>query len=349
MERAARSAVALCALTGCSEQPVELPPLDVFTDRISLAVLDEHPPCAGDLAELDAHVAEVEELFGLTRDEPIEVYLGTADNHCDDAFVACYRPDLDAVFTPWQSVHHELGHAVEMGQFDFESTFWSEGFAEVSAGSMSKKSQLESLTVGHFSDELPLVNYVTTGHVARYLVETYGWVTYRSVLENGLEDTLAVSAESFVDEYESNAPAAYPSRSSCSHPPLATENDASWSESLTFSCETPEATQYEHLRSSRSRGAAILRAVELEAGTYELESVGGEGVVLLGCLTDELDELPDPGLDTDVPDEVSDSLGKSFSSGSPHQITVRGGTYRIAVSSGSEEEATVEIHLRRLD
>lgn len=349
MEQAARSVLALCAFAGCSAEPLQRPPLDVFTERVSLAVLDEHPPCAGDLAELDAHLGEVEQLSGLTRSEPIKVHLGSTENDCDDAFVACYRPDLDAVFTPWQSIHHELGHAVDMGQIDFDSTFWSEGFAEVSAGRISKKSRLESLTVDHFSDEHPLVNYVTTGHLARYLVETQGWERYRSVLENGVEDTLRISAQSLVNEYESNSPAAYPPRSPCPYPPLAVENDLRWSERVTFSCESPEATQYEYLRSSRTRGAAILRSVELEAGTYELQSDGGEGVILLGCLMDERDESPEPDFDADVPVEVDDSLGQSFPSGTSHQITLRRGTYRLAVSSGSEEETTVEVHLRRIE
>ena len=212
-------------------------------------------------AQLDAHVDEVEELSSLSKSEPIEVYLGSAEGYCPDAFVACYRRDLDAVFTPWQSIHHELGHAIEAGRIDFESTFWSEGFAEVTTGHTSKKSQLESLTTAHLADDRPLVNYVTTGHLARYLVETQGWGSYRAILDRGIEDAIGVSTESLVDEYESNAPAAYPPRSPCPHPPLATSGADAWSERLTFSCETPEATQYEFLRSSRSRGAALLRSV----------------------------------------------------------------------------------------
>lgn len=348
--RAARSVLALGigALLGCSApDPLELPPLQYFTERTAIAVLDDHPPCAGDLAALDAHVEELEQLTGLRRSEPIDIYLGTPEA-CDEGDRACYRPDLDVIFSPWQSIRHELAHAVERQEIDFASDFWSEGFAVVGAGASSTESLFETLSVDDLSGERELINYAATGHFARYLVETRGWQAYRAILEDGIEDALGQSPQSLVDEYEREAPAAYPPRHPCPYPVLQPD-DTGWTETFSFSCETPDATQYENLAASGTRGAAMVRSVVLEAGTYTFELQGGSELVLLGCLTEELVALPEPPSNGDVWNEVDQGQGQPFEAGISHTLTVTRGTYRIAISSNTEDEATMELRIRRID
>ena len=351
MGRGSLGILCLGVLGGCSAEP-DLPPLEIFSERVAIAVIDEHPPCAGDLAALDTHVREVERLSGFSGAETIDVYLGSVDERCRGfpmEFVqGCYRHGLDAVFSPWGVVHHEIAHAVAR-DFRFDSRFWSEGFAEVASGVMSQKSELEVLTTEQLSDRYVFANYVSTGHLARYLVETRGWGAYRAVLERGSEAGLGLTEEALFQEYEREAPAAYPPRpSSCDFPELETDG-GDWSERFRFSCEASEATQYEYLGRSASRGAAVIRSVELDAGTYEMESMGGDGFILVGCLTDVLDVLPDEPPEGDLDNEVDHWTGQFFPSGVRHRISVTRGQYRVALSSGTEAEAAMEFHIRRVD
>ncbi len=351
MGRGSLGILGLGVLGSCSAEP-DLPPLEIFSERVAIAVIDEHPPCAGDLAALDTHVREVERLSGFSGAETIDVYLGSVDERCRGfpmEFVrGCYREGLDAVFSPWSAVHHELAHAVAR-DFRFDSRFWSEGFAEVASGIMSQKSGTEVLTTEQLSDEYVFANYVSAGHLARYLVETRGWGTYLAVLEGGSEAALGQSTEALFQEYEREAPAAYPPEpSSCAFPELETDG-GDWSERFTFSCDAPEATQYEYLKGSRSRGAAVVRSVELDGGTYEMESAGGDGFILVGCLTGVLDVLPDGPSEGDLDNEVGHWTGQFFPSGVRHRISVTRGQYRVAVSSGTEAETAMEFHIRRVD
>jgi len=347
MRRGSCGVLCIGVLGSCTAEP-ELPPLEIFSERVAIAVIDEHPPCAGDLAALDTHVREVERLSGFSGAETIDVYLGSVDERCRGfpmEFVqGCYRHGLDAIFSPWGSVHHELAHAVAR-DFRFDSRFWS----EVASGMMSKKSGVEVLTTEQLSDEYVFANYASTGHLARYLVETRGWGTYRAVLERGSEAALGQSTEELFQEYEREAPAVYPPQpSSCAFPELGADG-GDWSERFTFSCEASEATQYEYLGGSRSRGAAVVRSVELDAGTYEMESAGGDGFILVGCLMGVLDVLPDEPPEGDLGNEVDHWTGRFFPSGAPHQISVARGKYRVAVSSGTELEAEMAFWIRRVD
>jgi len=287
----------LGVLGSCSAEP-DLPPLEIFSERVAIAVIDEHPPCAGDLAALDTHVREVERLSGFSGAETIDVYLGSVEERCRGfpmEFVrGCYRPEV--------------------------------------------------LTTEQLSDRYVFANYVSTGHLARYLVETRGWGAYRAVLKRGSEAALGLTVEALFQEYEREAPAAYPPQpSSCAFPELETDG-GDWSERFTFSCEASEATQYEYLGRSASRGAAVVRSVELDAGTYEMESMGGDGFILVGCLTDVLDVLPDEPPEGDLDNEVDHWTGQFFPSGVRHRISVTRGQYRVALSSGTEAEAAMGEH-----
>jgi len=341
-------AVLVCA-AGCAEE-VDLPALTIETERTRIGVGGgEHAPCAGDLLALDEHVDELEDLSGLREPEPLEVFLlSDVTEICGgDGVIACEGGGQ--IFGAWMSVRHEVGHAIASPDLDFGGrVFLSEGYAEVAAGGTSRKStypmQAEDL------DQKALPNYITAGHFARYLVETRGWTTYQDAVSGGgLESVLGLPADVLIEEYEREAPAAYPPRHPCPYPELPRVGDGIWEESLTFSCEAEDATQYEFPDWSGTEGAAMWRSVRLEAGTYGLEVEGGVEAIVLGCHTEVLSALPESPSNGDVWNEVDQGPDATFASGVEHELKLSAGTYRVALSSGTEGEEAMRLRLRRLD
>jgi len=334
---------------GCAEPELELPELLLESERARIGFGGgEHSPCSGDLISLDRSVEEVEALTGFRRTEPLEIFLiPDLSEACSGTdLLGCYRPDLDQIFGVWAIVKHEVAHAVEADQIDFGGrVFLSEGHAEVLDGATSWKADTRLTVDGLEAKEL--TTYLSAHHFARYLVENYGWEAYQEALAaGGFEQRLGISTSELLDEYERNAPAAYPPRQPCPYPELQGE-DGSWDESFSFSCGSDEASQYEYGRWSRTEGAAVWRTVELEAGSYGIEVEGGVEALVIGCHTEVLSELPEAPSSGDLWNEVDQRPETAFAAGSVHEFAVTAGTYRVAVSSGVETEATMRLRLWR--
>ncbi len=350
MVRASWATVAaLACAPGCADD-LDLPPLSIETERTRIAVGDgEHLPCAGDLAALDAHVGELEHLSGLREPEPLQVFLlsDVTDICGGDGVIACEGDGQ--IFGAWMSVRHEVGHAIASPALDFGGrAFLSEGYAELAAGHTSRKSTIPMRADD--LDQAELANYVTAGHFARYLVQTHGWTTYQDAVASGdVESVLGQPLHVLADDYEREAPAAYPPRHPCPYPELPRIDDGLWQESLTFSCASQQATQYEFPDFSGTDGAAVWRSVTLDAGTYSLEVEGGAEAVVLGCHTDVLSDLPEPPSNGDVWNEVDQRPATTFAAGVEHELQLTAGTYRVAMSSGNEGEETMRLRLRRLE
>jgi len=347
-----RLTLAVVLMCGCEEAGTlpELPELTIEIEGLRIGLADDYEdtPCAGDLSRIEAHLSKVESLTGIRRSSPIDVYLMSPEGVCPEGARACYRGDVDAVFSSWGDLRHEVVHAVEREELDFPSVFWAEGHAEAGRGLTSWKSIHGPLLVEDLGSN-DLVNYVSAGHFARYLVETRGWGAYQDAIERGVEEVFGISEAELVAEYEREAPAAYPPRDPCPFPELESDGAEGWRESFNFSCDTPGATQYEYRGFPSSPGAALLRSVELEAGTYEVELEGGREVVLLGCHTEELDVVHDSPSNGDLQNETGHGLGKGFESGEIHKVTVTSGVYRVAVSSGTEGMGSMILRLRRAE
>lgn len=91
----------------------------------------------------------------------------------------------------------------------------------------------------------------------------------------------------------------------------------------------------------------MLRSVELSAGRYTLETIGGSGTRIVGCQMDVWEEAPPPMANGDVPNQVESSqtaVGVLFRSGEVHEIALTDGTYKVVVATRElEEEVTVEL------
>lgn len=342
----------MVVLGGCTaDQGLDLPPLILESEHALIGWRElTHPPCNTDLEAIDARVEFVEDVIGDRREQPIEIYLFEFGElpTCGD-FWACYDGNNDRIYTPWFAVDHELVHAVTRS-INFPSLFWEEGNAEVLAGGATLKSQQVTLTVdGLSAQELP--NYVTAAHFQRFLVETRGLDAYVDLVQNGfdLEANYGESPSALVAEYEEEAPAVYPPIEPCPHPRL-TESDGTWEETVSFSCES--GSQYETVSATVSRGAAAHRAVELEAGTYEVRADGGDSFYGMGCQMEALDEHPDfddfPS-NGSLPNEADGAAPFRFAANETHVLELTEGTYRFTLSSGKESTATMSLSIRRLE
>lgn len=344
--------LAATLVAGCSEgwRP---PALEYETQRAVIGVEPDRwkPLCRGDLRIIDETVAAIESRLGVERDEVIEIYLmDSEDMPCADGTQGCYSTAHDQVFATWSTLPHELVHAITK-DVEFPSKFWQEGVAEAANGTPSWKGTLRAITEGDLEAD-SLMTYRTAAHFNRFLAETYGWESYRRVAlgQTSLPDELGAPTSEILDAYEASAPFGYPAIDPCPFPTLPEIAEGTWSESLTLDCDADDATQFEWVTHSRSDGGvAVVRSLELAAGTYAVELEGGVEVVALACAADELTEDNDPPTNGDLFNQFDHALGTSLPAGGEHVLTLTDGTYRFAVTSGTQDVVSARLTVRRLD
>lgn len=338
-------------LVGCADQDA-LPPLEFESARARIGVTRaELAPCADDLAAIDTQMAFVEGRMGLSARSRIDIFVMDIDElPCGDGIWGCYRGDEDHVYSPWFAMEHELSHAA-LRDIDFPSTFWREGNAELLAGvNGTRRDPNATLTTASFgADELP--NDAEATHFQRYLVETRGWESYRTLVHSGfdLEAVYGLTPGELAAEYESQAPAGYPPLDVCDDPQLEATEEGLWRVEATFSCGT--GSQLEGGSFSSDVGAAVRRTVYLDAGTYEVRQDGGSAMFIEGSWVDVLDELPSEVPSSgDVPNQVDQAGGGfEFPANETHTLALTDGLYLFSLSSGTESEATVALMVRRVE
>lgn len=344
----------LCGAAGCHDAPLDLPPLAYTTPRTRIGVGREAdaPLCRADLDHLDAQVAFIETHLGVHRKTPIDIYLLDFDDlPCSPDAFGCYRPDDDAIYGAWETIDHELVHAVSR-EIEYPSLFWSEGAAEVLSGTLSRKDLRVTLTPAAF-DVDALTTYLTPAHFSRFLVETRGWERYaRIVRGEGFERAYGSTATELTAAYERDAPYAYPALLPCAYPEMAQVDDGVWHESIAIeSCDEPGVTQFEYVTASGTNSPAVIRRIDLEAGTYAFDLDGtGSSLVLLGCTTTPLAERP-PSIPSsgDLFNEIDFGQGTLFPSIGAQLLELTAGAYRISVVAPTDAPFTGELTVTRMD
>lgn len=334
-----------------AESDLDLPAIEFETERtlVGIAHEESRPLCRGDLDKLDTQVASAEDMLGVVRPEPVEIYLYRLfEVPCPDPdTVACYRPDIDAVLASWRSVPHEIVHAVAR-EIRFPSLVWSEGTAELLTGKRTYKDDLTQLDSDYLArDRIP--NYVTAAHFSRFLVETRGWEAWRRAIRGESPESIyGETLDKLTEAYEQDAPFSYPALEPCPYPPLPELGDGVWQETLQLSCDAPGTTQFEFEGGSGISDVSVLRTVELQAGRYALELSGGRMLYALRCQMDVLEApIEDPFAD-DIRIEGY-GVPNEFAPGQQHVVTVSAGTYELSVASGTIEDSTAELTITRLD
>jgi hypothetical protein len=351
-----RSTVRIAALAwpliSCADPGPELPALEIESNRAVIGIHSElgSTLCQGDIALIDGQVEHVESHLGVHRDSPITVYLvpfSIIGEVCGPDVLACYQPGEDTIYSTWFAIKHELVHATAR-DIEFPSLFWSEGAAVLLSGS----TLFDDRTVLR-PDDLEaesLLTYRTAGHFSRFLVETSGWDAYRRVIRGeALEDLYGQSALELTSKYQLEAPYAYPPLDPCPYPRIPQVTETTWSARVDFSCESPDATEFEGVRYSGRDGAAVIRAVDLTAGTYDIVLSGGEDVFTIACHTEQLETEPTPPSNGDLYNEIDLALPKALTANEVHRLVLTDGTYLMSISSGTYDRASAELTITRIE
>jgi hypothetical protein len=339
-----RAATLLAACLGSTACQEPLPPIRYVTEKALIGTDFDEEVCPYQLQAIDDQIRFAEDMLGAPSDEKIEIYAySEPPTSCHG--IGCYDYKRNIIQTYWAAIDHEVVHAVEARFVDEPRTFWSEGIAVALEEQGTYEGQSSVLSNVGVTDNLKL-DYSTAGHFVRWLLENEDPVLIRRVLKG--ESTDAVygrSIEALAAEYEAEHPFAYPPWRPCDYPALPSPEVGRWAETIEVSCDHPQGTAGENYRRS------VVRSVELEAGTYALETIGGSGTRIVGCQMDVWEEAPPAMANGDVPNQVEMSqtaVGVLFASGQVHEVTLTDGTYKVVVATVQErEEVTVE--LRRVD
>jgi hypothetical protein len=333
----------LGALSAC--QQLDLPPLEYQTERARIGTDFDDPLCAGDLRWFDERIADIEVLAGAERPTPVEVYIYADSPPCDRSPFGCYKPDEDIILAIWPFVDHEMVHAVTDRTVRFPSRFWDEGVAEALTEDGTTIDRGVTLTPEMTrSNERP--NYAVAGHFVRFLYEDFGGEAARRLIDGAPpEETVGLSLEELTALYEPEAPFSYAARNPCPEPVVPRLNEDTWESTYNFSCESPDATQFEGL------GAGVVRILELDQpGDYDVLIKGGDGVRIVGCQMENTDEELPWFFHGDVMNQAEldqTAFGTFFEADVEHRLTLTEGRYRLALTSGHNDDAEVSVKITK--
>ena len=264
--RAARSwaLLALLAVLGC-EEPFDPPPIVWEGEHVQVGTeLDLDHWCPGNLTYMDEYVGALQELYGVSLDAPVAYYLlePPISQHdvCPPEAIACLEGD--AVATTWLPHEHELVHAVARTHGN-SPHFFEEGAATY-FGTTDINRNVDYSLVGvrdrlaaHWEQGLDARGYALAAHFAAYLVDTYSMEAYLSMLrqswrtqsrssfEGTFEQTIGVTLDEAIDDYEKNWPfchleGTYSSALQCSKPAIQIRDEELVEFDLDMSCADPE-------------------------------------------------------------------------------------------------------------
>ncbi len=336
--------VACCVgAQGCAEP---LPPIRYVTEKALIGTDFDEEVCPSQLEAIDEQIRFVEGMLDAASDEKIEIYVYSIDSEslpsCDG--FGCYDYERDIIQTLWPAIGHEVVHAVEARFVARPIRFWSEGIAVALDGRGTHEGWSPVIDNVGVTDYREL-DYATTGHFVRWLLENEDPALIKPVLKGeSVEAVYGRSIETLAAEYEAEHPFAYPPWSPCDYRALPSVEPERWAETIEISCDNPDGTAGENYRRS------VVRSVELSAGRYALETIGGSGTRIVGCQMDVWEEAPPELANGDVPNEVENSqtaVGLLFASGQVHELALTDGTYKVVVAT-LELEEQVSVELRRV-
>ena len=332
--------------SGCEERA--LPSIQYHTERAAIGTGFDEPLCGADLGFIDRHIEFVESMLDVRHEETVEIYLFDALDElpCEQPAFGCFDEDEGYLAAVWDAVDHEIVHAITPS-IPYPSLFWEEGVAGALSIEGTHDNPLRALDPAELDAERE-VDYSTSAHFVRFLMDTRPEMAVARALEGeDLATSLGVDGAGLVAEYESAAPYAYPPWDPCPYPEIPETASETWAEELQFSCDSPDATQFEW------SGANVVRRLELpEAGTYDITVAGGEGVLMVGCQTDVLDEPPPDFSHGDVMNQAElfqTAFGTFFDAEMTHRLELTSGVYRLALSSGTNSMATLSVDIRRVE
>ena len=260
------SLLALLAVLGC-EESFDPPPIVWQGEHVQVGTeLDLDHWCPGNLTYMDEYVGALEDLYGVSLDAPVSYYLlePPISQHdvCPPEAEGCVDGETNAVATTWLPHEHELVHAVGRAH-DGSPHFFEEGAATYFGFTNIRRQTNHSLVRvrerldAHWEQGLQKTGYALAAHFAAYLVDTYGMEAYLSMLressdtqsrssfEGTFAQTIGVTLDEAIDDYEANWPfchleGIYSSFFECAKPATRIENYGLVEYDFDMSCADPE-------------------------------------------------------------------------------------------------------------
>jgi hypothetical protein len=293
--------------------------------------------CQADILRIERAVVHAEDVLAPPIVEPIRVYLYDHGlTRCISGAAGCF---IDGeIHTLWQSIDHEIVHAVAQ-PLGRPSSFWSEGMAEAISnrtqrGSTDVEVNLE-LTPGN-------MDYHTAGHFVRWLMEEHGEEGIRRLAEGeSLSRAFDISLSEAIADYEANSPWSYPRWNPCPGDELVPTEPNRWLSTIDANCSERGST------ANYSIGTGALRTIEiLEPGSYRLMIEGGVGVKVIRCQTEVLEDEPTSEFAGDIRREDAGLKPPStFVSGQEHLIRLEAGKheFRFGTEGGDGERLLLDL------
>jgi hypothetical protein len=333
---------ALLAFTLLTVACEQLPEIRYETEHLRIGTNYDAPLCRGDLDHFELVVTTLEERLGTTVTEPVTVYLWDENpGWCTSEYASgCFRDGV--VYGDALSVDHELVHAV-IATFASPAALWNEGAAEALQSDRTLRGS--STPVANLDRTTLEVDYLTAGHFSRWLVETRGIETYRSLLRAGgsarvaFEDTYAMTIEDAQAQYLSEAPYSYGALIGCEHPELPQVDALTWSDTLEVDCANADVH-------ATTGGLGAFRVLTITARDDYAFSTSAALGVISRCDDEDLASPPmtdDPEF-ADVP-PITDAFVYQYTRifGADGEVTVLDlvpGRYEVAVGSLDYEART---------
>lgn len=342
-------ALSLLSLSwGCADPP----PFEIRyeTEYFRVGTEFDYPLCGGDLANLDAQVAELEQRLSTTVDEPITLYLwdNPPKGYCStEDSPGCYQSATNTVHSTSFVLDHEIVHAV-VGSFADPPPFFSEGAAEA-----LRRRRLVSVQppapLANFERSTPELDYGSAGLFMRWLWERYGAEPFIALLEDSrapleaFEALYGLTPEAAEALFFEELPYSYPPLIDCEHPALPEVESGRWSESLALDCSRDD------VRGGDGAYAIARHFTVADAGSYAVNFVGSSATISR-CADEILETAPEDGDPAwgDVPPTNSTMPGGYFRAvEGGDALTLVPGRYMLVVVG--EPSATVSLSVEAMD
>lgn len=293
--------------------------------------------CRGDILRIERAVEHDEAVLGAAVDDPIRMYLYDRGlTGCISGAAGCF---IDGeIHTLWQSIDHELVHAVAepLGR---PSSFWSEGMAVALSG----RTQRGSTDVTANLDLAPGdLDYYTAGHFVRWLLEEHGEAGIRVIAAGeSFSGSYGFEISEAITDYEADAPWSYPSWNPCSGDELAPTETDRWQSTIDATCSMQGST------TNGSTGTGALRTIIIQTpGTYRLMLQGGRSVKVTYCQTNILETAPTEIFAGDIIREDAGLMPPNiYPSDMEHLIRFESGMHEFLFTTeeGDGEELRLEL------
>ena len=296
-------------LLGCAPEP---PPIEYETENLRIGSELDAPFCNGDLVQLEQTIEIVERDLDLDMGKPVTVYVWSegawwagAYQHCSVHASGCYNSFDHTIHTIYNSLRHELVHAVSRG--NDSGYFFDEGIANLYGGDQAEfGSSAPSENIDLSRDA---IDQKAADHFVRWVRDRWGaeklgdFVRTSGNGSKAFERAYGMTVEEAEELYFEEAPYHYTSIYTCEGAPLmsVSAGERHWREDISLDCPDGDDTR------SSGIGMIVHRTFDIPEPGYYTVNHDGYWFDIYRCSPERVEDAfaPDAEFWDDVPPEHS--------------------------------------------